>query len=1262
MKKGIYCTLLALTLTAAVFLLPILNSGYAPEADNGSEAGRSSYNIVDKKDNQTSSPEVTTPKSDETVTFIITVEGNSFLDTVFSSGGKYHNAAELIGSEDFRQYSDQLKKSQAVVKASIRRIVPEAGFDNCFTYNTVLNGFSVTAPYSSRSKLEKISGVLSVTLSSSQSAVITETGDSADENKGTSLSAGSMTGIQKTYSEELTGKGSVIAVIDNGFNCSDEMFTVSPSGSSYTKEKLSSMISSAGFNINSGADTYKSGKIIYAYDYAERDDDTYVSASGHGTKTAAAAAGCSSLENGYKGAAYNSSLILMKVFADNENSASDDVLLAALDDAAKLSPDVINLSLGVPRTNSTAELFEGVYSRLSQSGIYIAASAGNDSENLRDISEKGIGAAYTDYSTISFPSSLACVTSVGAVDSNQRSSCYFTDDDGKELEYQEILSEDPDAPQFLALGRCEYVYLSAAGESRDYNDMDVSGKIVVVKGGVLDFSEKIINAADADAAGIIIFTDDELYYSFQTEDKLIPAAVVSSELEEYFESYPAGTLTPSDEPKLFAVKSAGKPSVFTSYGVTSDLRLKPDIMAPGTDIETGSGKISGTSASSAIISGTAAVLGEYADMRYSGVVEKNTLIKALMMNTADPIRYDDDRYYTPRLQGAGVLNVENVLSAKAVIMADGAASASIGDSEEGSYRFAMTLTSLSEKDESYQLSYLLQTDKYSGKGNEIYNLLIPENISEQAEVGFYSDDKEIKEIVVPAGESVSFEMRIRLLPEMVLACKVLAPNGFYVDGFVFLSAQEGASLHLPLMGYCGSWSGAEIFDSTEYETDSKPVIGNGTLTATAALGSTYPDFRLGMNMTTGLYDAEHISVGKDTVKNYLDISVAGTSFIMPDLYLIRDAANYTISVADSNGKKIFEHNLGTVSSFVSGGNDPYLGLLGSFNSDGLKNLFAELDEGEYTYTVTASSISSDGSAAAPQSLSYHFTVDNTAPTNTSDRVYTKNDRVYLELKAKDKNGIQGFLLYTANESNGKYTYSDRLSDLISDGYISADAYKLVKVQSDETSAIYTYDITELQHQLSRLGIYSSEAVSERPSSYKIFYRAADYAYNLSKPALCGTIPLGAVTYKITDTDGIPVSGVTMSLGDLTAQSSADGTVRFENVIPDMYGARITDLPEGCKTDFYADIVRIHIGRLYYSGKIIIERTKEAQLAETAVENEESEISGVKTVKSDHEAVNSKTPTEVDSVFALIFVAVLLIISAASFILSRYKKEIKIDLK
>ena len=186
-----------------------------------------------------------------------------------------------------------------------------------------------------------------------------------------------------------------------------------------------------------------------------------------------------------------------------------------------------------------------------------------------------------------------------------------------------------------------------------------------------------------------------------------------------------------------------------------------------------------------------------------------------------------------------------------------------------------------------------------------------------------------------------------------------------------------------------------------------------------------------------------------------------------------------------------------MSSFADAEREPFTALLNSFNSDSLRNLFSELPEGNYSYTVSASTIASDSGKGDVQHVSYDFTVDNSLPEAPKTEIFSKDNKVYLRLKASDDKAMHGFVLYTANDFNNMLSYSDRLDVLIENNYISEDSYKMISSEFNGSSAEFVYDITQLYSSLLSLKSFAEKNDMNVPIPTKIFARSADAAFNLS---------------------------------------------------------------------------------------------------------------------------------------------------------------------
>lgn len=1302
MNKGLFSTLLAASLVSAVFVLPILNSQItvADVVENSDSVNKSSMVIADDKKEESSDskdkPEETVQK-DETVTFIVTLENPSLLDTVINLNGKYRDVSELLLSDDGKVYYDKIKKEQAVVKASIQKVIPEADFSECYTYTAVINGFSVKTPYSSIEKIKKISGVKDVVLANTKYTVNEE-----EENKTDTDDVIDFGNISKdiinassAYDNGYTGKGVLIAVIDSEFDCSHEVFSVIPSEIKYSNTDIDMLYNTVGFNTDKSyksSDIYVSDKIVFAYDYADNDNNTYCPENTHGTHVAAIAAGNSGKDNDtvFTGVAYDAQLALMKVFGDGQKNESEDAVWAAIDDAVKIGADIVSCSYGQKILTDSNDLINDVYRKLSDIGICLVASVGNESFNTSEKNITQLDTSYTNYGTVAYPSNLSNALSTGAINTVQTvNKCISVND--IQMEYSEIVFSDGSMISNDLLfdtvdDESEYIYIDSYGTESDYENINVEGKIIVVNIGTVELEDKINIAYSKDAKAVIVINSDNSEFNAVVEVKSLPSIIIKNSYKKYFSENPSGIINIKGIYQIADNETGIKMSEYSSYGVTADLRLKPDIIAPGTNIfsavsDNSYDNMTGTSMSAPCVSGVVALLKQYINqdpvLSTMTVVEKENYISSLIMGTADVIKYSDDEiseddglYYSPRRQGAGLINIEKIFSANSYIISanNDKPKAELGDSETGEYSFTFAVNNTSDRDIVYNLTSAIQSDKaVKGENGNIYNTLKPVSISENADISIMVNEKEAKSVIVSAGSSVDITVTIKLNSEFIKSNMQNFPYGFYVDGYIFLTSDDDVSLNMPFMGFCGDWSASPIFDSTIYDGEKSVTNLDNYFTAVSTNNNQNDFYNIGYNYYTNEETVYGISIGKNSIKNFYDNSEIESSFLIPNFHLLRDVYDYTISISDIWGKTLFNTNLGYVSSYVYSGSEAFESLL-SQNTDSLKNFFAQLDEGKYIYSISANTIGTDGNVDRNETVSYEFTVDNTSPKSSYSKTYAKDGKVYLELSATDNNAVQGFDLYTAtyNQLKDSYDYADRIDELMKEGYISENSYSLEDViKSEDGSVTFIYDITNLSTQLTRLTTVSANN-TEVPSPIKIVYKAVDYAFNRSSAKTADTIAYGSVSFKITDQNGRGVSGVSVSFDNLVTISDADGKVVFENIKPDTYLANIISIPEDYEINDKVFVIKISNELLnveneisaVYTG-VVQEYSDESSLTEESgeISDDVSESSvSLETEKSETSEQKTTHNTNDNSMYALFFVGTLLVISIASLIVSRQRSK------
>ena len=341
-----------------------------------------------------------------------------------------------------------------------------------------------------------------------------------------------------------------------------------------------------------------------------------------------------------------------------------------------------------------------------------------------------------------------------AKSSSQAAQSAFVAADGTQVAYQDLKGTETLAvPQLSGLADGDYEYVWGGIGRNDYeydedgdtSEVDVKGKIVLMQGhGVWPITEMAISYdrainfyQDKGAAGIIFYNEeigDDLTQQQQLDgdgwlgsSASIPCAVIKRsdalKLKEASRSVESKTgkitikqgLTTGGD--TTPTKSYYAMSSYSSWGVTPDLKLKPEIAAPGGNVYSSVlnnkyAYYSGTSMATPQITGIAALVHEYVDSsdKFANLSEtaKAQAVTQLLMSTATPMLdpRDDSSYYTPRQQGAGVANAVAATTTNVYATVDGATDASrpkadLGESANGQWSFTITLHNVGDQARSF---------------------------------------------------------------------------------------------------------------------------------------------------------------------------------------------------------------------------------------------------------------------------------------------------------------------------------------------------------------------------------------------------------------------------------------------------------------------------------------------------------------------------------------------------------------------------------
>lgn len=736
--------------------------------------------------------------ADETVRAIVILSGTPEADV-----------AEA-GSERAVNQRVTLMKQHESVRKSMSGIKYELAYD----FTALINGFSCDVAYGDLDKIAALDGVEAVYIANHYAAPVLE------KKPETRMASSNyyFTGIDDVLGEYgADGTGMVIAVLDTGLNTTHEAFA---DADGWCAE--SGVLTEADVSKASMPGKYINAKVPFTYDYADFDDDV-TDYNGHGTHVSGIATGStySVEEEGYTflGSASGAQLVNMKIFHDAEPGTNSDIYFAALDDAYRLGVDVINMSIGAQNgftydSELETEVFGNIYERLNNAGIVLSVAAGNE-YSMAEYSPTGyVGPEYQDYGTVASPATYEGNTSVASLENYLYPSYVITTDAGsfpftdssdenlwltafgdKTAEYVIV----PDPADAAAISR---------GYAEDYEGVDVTGKIAVVKRGDITFEEKVEFAANAGAIGCIVVNNQPGVISMAIETYEVPAVSVEASAEDALVNATVFELTVPSEKEYVENANAGLMSDFSNWGTTPMLTLDPAITSVGgmvySAVNTGDADYdvySGTSMATPNYAGTIATVMQYLASLGMDKKERADTATALLESTADLLMDADGYPYSPRKQGAGLANAANALYALDESAYITNPLQELGDDPDRTGHF--TFTAEIVNDSTYDLflmpeAYLL-FDYVANAGSEANPYWVNTQTSDFAYLGnegyasvtYELDGTDVTDgFALAIGETAKITVDIQLDDDIKAYFDETFPNGNFVEGFVCFNDVE----------------------------------------------------------------------------------------------------------------------------------------------------------------------------------------------------------------------------------------------------------------------------------------------------------------------------------------------------------------------------------------------------------------------------------------------------------------------------------------
>lgn len=830
------------------------------------------------------------------------------------------------------------------------------------------------------------------------------------------------------------GEGVLVAVLDNGFYLEHEAFTALDASVSVksTQASLLPIISASGFHGKPDADhsCYYNNKVPFYYDYGGSttvhsqagtpDYDVFDEEEAHGTHVASIIGA-----NGpYKGIAPKVQLALMKVFteytpteADKKegytagSGAYDTSILLALEDAAKIGADIVNMSLGSDLDDFDGQsIVQSTIRSMRTNGISVNVAAGNSGKGMYSLTgyanwstdqvETGILSSYANNegsTTVSAAQPVwqfydECLL-VG--DSNVSFSdqvVNYTSSSGKVTYTPERHLTDIVSGSQNEFG---WVKVPNYGATEDYEGLNISGKIAVIDRGDLTFTAKVYNAVSKGAIAVLIINNDasETDFTFRMDfsgyTPEVPVATLLYRDRTIFTASGSGTLkllvdTYADTPTAKQVCS------FTSDGATYDLSLKPEISAPGEAIKgavifQGSGDsavkspsaydyYSGTSMATPNYCGAEALL--LSEHLGSGLSAYHKTLAARTMSTTDPMKdaYGSE-YSSVRIQGAGMMDISGALNSKVYL--EGLAS----DGTTGLGKAKVQLFNNDDiKNGTLNLSFLAHNEssssvKYTAKTYIYHPSLSSYNSESYAELtGEYASildtliDTVSQSVTIPAGDSTVALNSYSLSKSMKSYLNSKFANGCSIEGFVVLTPESNSEevINIPYYGFYGDYASASPVEPFTFEREEGKVYQSDLVNNLAHSGLSLPnaDFRSGwvsgyfkdmdsVSMESTILNTSSIFGLKDSNRNV--VTLAGTNpatgKVDPNyMYFSNGGGSNTMIIQQFVTRSVSTNTI-TLTNKTSG-----KAVLIDHMFD---SLFGSSEEGEENYSLFKSTVSAD---------------------------------------------------------------------------------------------------------------------------------------------------------------------------------------------------------------------------------------------------------------------------------------------------------------